>query len=499
MESSLTNEDKEQLSKWIGQGPKQFTLLYCMNSDGCDPQVFHEKCDNRGATVTIIYSTSNHVFGGYTSNSWQKSAEARYAYDNSAFLFHLRYKDKESSESSMFPVQRPEFATETYLLSGPQFGQNGELCTFCHAVPKRNGIFNLNARINIGDTFKLPPDSIFQDLVTGTYNAFNIEVYSVSDSPKPRKPKSKAWRHSPDWNDEYLHELKTTIKDFMPLPKQHDLHETFKYINILLIGQVGAGKSSFVNTINSIINGYVSSKALSGSSWTSVTQKYRIYKIRCPETLRELPVHLCDTRGMEGNDDLNISEIISVLAGIKEEHAQSEPSLPRRTFSHPIQELFYRLCDVVRSVPAIFPWNKRYRIPHYLSLDRHVREIHCVSYVLDITNVEFLPERIENNLKQSYRFIAKRGIPQVILLTKVDRLCPTVCEDLSNVFYSPNVQEKVDLVSERFGIPRTNILPVQNIENEVEVEKDISILALLALRQMLFFARDHFFEKVETE
>ncbi|KAK3596054.1 hypothetical protein CHS0354_032582 [Potamilus streckersoni] len=499
MDGSLTKEDKEQLSEWIGQGPKQFTLLYCMNSHGCDPQVFHEKCDNRGATVTIIYSTSNHVFGGYTSISWQNSAEVRYAYDKSAFLFHLRYKDKKGSETGMFPVQRPEFAIVTYLLSGPQFGQNGELCTFFHVVTKRSGLFNLNARINIGDTYNLPQDSTFQDLITGTYNAFNIEVYSVSDAPKLKPPKSKAWRRSPEWNDEYLHELKMTIKDFMPLPKLHDLHETFKYINILLIGQVGAGKSSFVNTINSIINGYVSFKTLSGSSGTSVTQKYRIHKIRCPETLRELPVHLCDTRGMEGNDDLNIHEIISVLEGTKEEHAQSEPSLPRTTFFHPIQEFFCRLFDVVRTVTAKLPWNERYRIPHYLSLDHHVREIHCVSYVLDITSVEILPERIENNLKQSYRFIAKRGIPQVVLLTKVDRLCPTVCDDLSNVFYSPKVKEKVDLVAERFGIPRTNILPVKNIENEIEVEKDISILALLALRQMLFFARDHFFEKVESQ
>jgi predicted GTPase len=41
--------------------------------------------------------------------------------------------------------------------------------------------------------------------------------------------------------------------------------------NILLIGQIGAGKSSFFNSINSIFNGKITSKACSGRFEHSVT------------------------------------------------------------------------------------------------------------------------------------------------------------------------------------------------------------------------------------
>ena len=41
--------------------------------------------------------------------------------------------------------------------------------------------------------------------------------------------------------------------------------------NILLLGQIGAGKSSFFNSVNSIFRGKITSKACSGSFEHSVT------------------------------------------------------------------------------------------------------------------------------------------------------------------------------------------------------------------------------------
>jgi hypothetical protein len=49
----------------------------------------------------------------------------------------------------------------------------------------------------------------------------------------------------------------------------------------LLVGQVGAGKSSFFNTINSIFRGYITSQACSGNAehslTTVVSKKYFIF------------------------------------------------------------------------------------------------------------------------------------------------------------------------------------------------------------------------------
>lgn len=45
--------------------------------------------------------------------------------------------------------------------------------------------------------------------------------------------------------------------------------------NILLLGQIGAGKSTFFNSVNSIFRGRITSKACSGSFEHSVTTMVR--------------------------------------------------------------------------------------------------------------------------------------------------------------------------------------------------------------------------------
>jgi hypothetical protein len=82
------------------------------------------------------------------------------------------------------------------------------------------------------------------------------------------------------------------------------------------------------------------------------------------------------------------------------------------------------------------------------------------------------------------------GIPQLILLTKVDKLCNDVQKDVSMVFYSSKVEQAVDKASQLLGLPRANILPVKNYENEAELDDHIDILALLALRKMLHCSED---------
>ncbi len=47
-------------------------------------------------------------------------------------------------------------------------------------------------------------------------------------------------------------------------------------VKILMIGPVGAGKSSFFNSINSIFTGHVTNKAMSGSAGTSLTVQVQI-------------------------------------------------------------------------------------------------------------------------------------------------------------------------------------------------------------------------------
>ena len=65
----------------------QLQLLYRASRDGFGADDFHGKCDNKGATVTVITSREGYVFGGYADQSWT-SAGTEVA-SSSAFLFSL--------------------------------------------------------------------------------------------------------------------------------------------------------------------------------------------------------------------------------------------------------------------------------------------------------------------------------------------------------------------------------------------------------------------------
>lgn len=77
-------------------------------------------------------------------------------------------------------------------------------------------------------------------------------------------------------------------------------------------------------------------------------------------------------------------------------------------------------------------------------------------------------------------------------------MCPAVAETTANVFLSKNVEKAVDETSKILGLPRNSILPVKNYENEMELDENTSILALLALRQILYFAED-FMENLQDK
>ncbi|KAH3818474.1 hypothetical protein DPMN_120195 [Dreissena polymorpha] len=83
------------------------------------------------------------------------------------------------------------------------------------------------------------------------------------------------------------------------------------------------------------------------------------------------------------------------------------------------------------------------------------------------------------------------GIPQVVLLNKVDLTCRKEAANVGNVFKSPSIQEVVEKVSTMFGLQFNNIFPVKNYVSEMELDVDTSILALLALRQILYLTEDY--------
>ena len=74
------------------------------------------------------------------------------------------------------------------------------------------------------------------------------------------------------------------------------------------------------------------------------------------------------------------------------------------------------------------------------------------------------------------------GLPQIVLLTNVDKICPDVNADVTRTFTTSAVCAAVEEVAKIMGLPRARVLPVKNYENETKLVTGIAILALEALK-----------------
>jgi len=165
-----TFNQKMLLLTWISEACKtrrlSLKLLWKGTMDGFSASTFHNKCDNQGATVTIILSDLDYIFGGFTTKSWVGNGPV---YDPEAFIFSLTHKTKLSKQRSTFCSI---YCRADY---GPIFGGGNEIniCDNCN-------IYN-NSHSKGNHTYDLPEGVGDKTYLAGAYKfrVRDIEVYSV--------------------------------------------------------------------------------------------------------------------------------------------------------------------------------------------------------------------------------------------------------------------------------------------------------------------------------
>ena len=85
------------------------------------------------------------------------------------------------------------------------------------------------------------------------------------------------------------------------------------------------------------------------------------------------------------------------------------------------------------------------------------------------------------------------------MLTKLDKICPDVNDDVTNTFTSSGVCDAVEKIAEILGLPRAHVLPVKNYENESKLKTGVSILLMEALERCLDFADDYIDEQLDKK
>uniref|UniRef100_A0A8C2IQN1 Interferon-induced protein 44-like n=1 Tax=Cyprinus carpio TaxID=7962 RepID=A0A8C2IQN1_CYPCA len=428
--SSLTEDQRKQLCDLLGN--VTLSLLYKASVYGYKPHLFHQRCDSQGPTLLVAYNRSGYIFGAYTSVDYTRNEQ--YITDEEAFLFSFQGK---------FPVyikvNSGHYAR--YDDAGmPNFGQQLYFCTNNQPVVYIRGgkSFSFNAERFYGNDSRLT----------------ECEVYKVEQN---LQTKEKPWRNI-RWTSIRRAELMQMMRDYKPLVT------SVSRVRILMIGPVGAGKSSFFNSINSIFTGHVTNKAVSGSAGTSLTTQFRTYPVKDGREGKPLPFVLCDTMGLEEQTGagLDIEDISSILQGHVPDRYKFNPT---STFQ---------------------PEEQKASRPAFLK-----EKIHCVVYVIDATKISLMSDKLQEKLTTIRRKVNSLGITQMVLMTKIDEACPEVEKDLQSLYVSSYIKSKVQEVSSRLGVPVSCVLPVKNYSQELELELNCDVLLLTALQQMLNFADDY--------
>ena len=176
MSGKLSKADRAQLEKWIRSGHKDFQLLYSFTRDGANAATFHTKCNDQGATITVIYNTNGSVYGAFTEQPWTVAGGAYYQ-DVRAFLFRLQLDSKDMFEK--FPVKAngvdAVYGDDDF---GPTFGSGLDLQSFSGTLIDDDAIFTLDCESAFGSSYEMNGVTS-EDIMNDIYTVTELEVYRV--------------------------------------------------------------------------------------------------------------------------------------------------------------------------------------------------------------------------------------------------------------------------------------------------------------------------------
>ncbi|KAL3786184.1 hypothetical protein HJC23_001260 [Cyclotella cryptica] len=173
------------LNDWLSEDELNgnLTLLYRSSRDGRCDSTFHQKCDLKGATLTVIETTEGYIMGGYSNLHWANGAE--YGTTDKAFLFNISKLDDGASSKMKVSQAHAQSAIYNNSLYGPTFG--------CGHDFKVQGAY---LYLSLGNSYQLASNIVRRH---GTFTIKEMEVFQVTShleidecsTPKHKRPKIK--------------------------------------------------------------------------------------------------------------------------------------------------------------------------------------------------------------------------------------------------------------------------------------------------------------------
>ncbi|CAK6983821.1 interferon-induced protein 44-like [Scomber scombrus] len=274
--------------------------------------------------------------------------------------------------------------------------------------------------------------------------------YSPPPTPPPPSPTFREpWRKI-SWSNK--EEDMKYVKNYQPGNPE------VKHLRIMLYGPVGAGKSSFISSVNNIIIDRQGFSTTDGDA--SFTTKYETHRIQKGGRGDFYPFVFNDIMGLEDNGGVTVEDIKLALQG----HVRDGYTFNNRS--------------------ALSDTDPGYNSSP--SVDDRVHLLVCVYSA----NTSEIKESVLQKMKEIREAASDLGIPQVAIITKVDEACEETEKDLKNVYKSKYLKKKMTDFSSQLGIPLNCIFPVKNYSSEINIDDDVDSLILSALRRMIDFGDD---------
>lgn len=166
IEGLILKNEFDLLQSWIGSQKISLKLLYNGKINGFSSQIFHQRCDHQGPTLTLIKSHLERRFGGFTYENW--NGHGNYKNDQRAFLFSLNHRQKFESQNYDHIICNPNY--------GPTFGIGHDLYIANEAAT------NFNSYSRLGSSYSYSQGNLNPDNILAGSNYFlvtGLEVYQV--------------------------------------------------------------------------------------------------------------------------------------------------------------------------------------------------------------------------------------------------------------------------------------------------------------------------------
>jgi hypothetical protein len=325
-------------------------------------------------------------------------------------------------------------------------------------MSSNSGIYNLNINSNHtqhgyydiyvhNNTMKFTSSGTFHYPFAGNQPIFGVSDVMLSHY---QMFEWRALEYTKSWMALELTAPRTTAVMGNVLQRLQLLPIGIERLNVVLIGPPGGGKSSFVNSVQTVLSGSYQPLTVVGTVQGSLTLEYNEHTLETATGAR-LPLRLCDTRGWE-NAAYQNGEMDMLLRG----HLSS--GMPLTQVITP-QTLGY--------IPVPTPSQR----------------IHCVVIVLPATSADAVQLGKARDMVEKARLLKLRAI---CLLTYVDRRFERdLRRDLTLLSYCKGLEVLRQHVSAATSLALGDVFFTTNLESHIGISSPAAALVAESLSMIV--------------